>query len=111
GRCRRQRARPRRRGHPFRATHPSDRVSYRVHPASAHQRHGKALTGPEEFCRRMLPEVSRTFALNIPVLPAPLDLVVTVAYLLCRIPATLEGDALGNGCDRAGRFITRGSLG
>ena len=50
---------------------------------------------PETFARRILPEVSRTFALNIPVLPAPLDLVVTVAYLLCRIADTLEDEGVG----------------
>lgn len=48
---------------------------------------------PEAFCRRILPEVSRTFALNIPVLPAPLDLVVTVAYLLCRIADAIEDES------------------
>jgi farnesyl-diphosphate farnesyltransferase len=50
---------------------------------------------PETFARRILPEVSRTFALNIPVLPQPLDLVVTVAYLLCRIADTLEDEGTG----------------
>jgi len=50
---------------------------------------------PETFARRILPEVSRTFALNIPVLPKPLDLVVTVAYLLCRIADTLEDEGVG----------------
>ena len=49
----------------------------------------------DEFCRSLLPEVSRTFALNIPVLPAPLELVVTVAYLLCRIADTLEDESGG----------------
>ena len=50
---------------------------------------------PEVFTRNILPEVSRTFALNIPVLPEPLDLVVTVAYLLCRIADTLEDEGAG----------------
>jgi farnesyl-diphosphate farnesyltransferase len=58
----------------------------------------------------MLPEVSRTFALNIPVLPAPLDLVVTVAYLLCRIADTLEDEALGQVSERAELFHTLGQL-
>ncbi|RKH30143.1 squalene/phytoene synthase family protein [Corallococcus sicarius] len=49
----------------------------------------------ESFCRAQLPRVSRTFALNIPLLPAPLDLAVTVAYLLCRIADTLEDEAPG----------------
>src|SRR5271165_6787030 len=52
------------------------------------------------FCRAALPEVSRTFALNIPLLPAPLDLAVTVAYLLCRIADTLEDESLASAADR-----------
>ncbi|ADO73189.1 phytoene/squalene synthase family protein [Stigmatella aurantiaca] len=51
------------------------------------------MSNPEAFCREALPEVSRTFALNIPVLPEPLDLVVTVGYLLCRIVDTIEDEA------------------
>ena len=47
------------------------------------------------FCREVLPAVSRTFALNIPLLPRPLDTAVMVAYLLCRILDTLEDEAHG----------------
>jgi farnesyl-diphosphate farnesyltransferase len=47
------------------------------------------------FCREVLPAVSRTFALNIPVLPEPLDSAVTVAYLLCRVADTLEDEVGG----------------
>jgi farnesyl-diphosphate farnesyltransferase len=54
----------------------------------------------EGFCRAALPEVSRTFALNIPVLPAPLDLAVTVAYLLCRIADTLEDESTASAAAR-----------
>ena len=54
--------------------------------------------------------MSRTFALNIPVLPAPLDLVVTVAYLLCRIADTLEDEARGQVSERAELFHTLGQL-
>ena len=68
------------------------------------------MTGPEDFCRRALPEVSRTFALNIPVLPPPLDLVVTVAYLLCRIADTLEDEARGQVSERAELFHALGQL-
>ena len=68
------------------------------------------MTGPEDFCRRALPEVSRTFALNIPVLPPPLDLVVTVAYLLCRIADTLEDEARGQVSERAELFHGLGQL-
>jgi farnesyl-diphosphate farnesyltransferase len=54
----------------------------------------------EGFCRAALPEVSRTFALNIPLLPAPLDLAVTVAYLLCRIADTLEDESVASAAER-----------
>lgn len=40
----------------------------------------------------ILPDVSRTFALTIPTLPSRLALVVTNAYLLCRIADTIEDD-------------------
>lgn len=43
-----------------------------------------------EFCHAILPAVSRTFALNIPVLPARLRDAVCCAYLLCRIADTIE---------------------
>lgn len=45
-----------------------------------------------ECQRRLLPGVSRTFALTIPQLPEPLSTVVTNAYLLCRIADTIEDD-------------------
>ena len=45
----------------------------------------------------ILPGVSRTFALTIPVLPKPLAEIVTNAYLLCRLADTIEDDvALSN---------------
>ena len=40
----------------------------------------------------ILPGVSRTFALTIPVLPGDLAEVVTNAYLLCRLADTIEDD-------------------
>src|SRR5262249_53571537 len=89
---------------------PTSRASYRVGAASAHLpaplRRRCLVTGPEDFCRRALPEVSRTFALNIPVLPPPLDLVVTVAYLLCRIADTLADEARGHVSERTDLFHT-----
>lgn len=42
---------------------------------------------------QLLPGVSRTFALTIPELPHPLRVVVTNAYLLCRIADTIEDDS------------------
>ncbi len=47
-----------------------------------------------EFQTWILPQVSRTFALTIPQLPEPLVLVVSNAYLLCRIADTIEDDSL-----------------
>jgi farnesyl-diphosphate farnesyltransferase len=41
---------------------------------------------------RILPHVSRTFALTIPQLPPPLRTPVTSAYLLCRIADTIEDE-------------------
>lgn len=49
------------------------------------------------YQEEILPGVSRTFALTIPVLPRPLARVVTNAYLLCRLADTIEDDvALDN---------------
>jgi farnesyl-diphosphate farnesyltransferase len=42
------------------------------------------------FQKEILHGVSRTFALTIPQLPQPLDVVVGNAYLLCRITDTIE---------------------
>jgi len=44
------------------------------------------------FQYRILPRVSRTFALTIPQLPAGLEEVVSNAYLLCRLADTIEDD-------------------
>ena len=46
-----------------------------------------------DYQRSILPGVSRTFALTIPVLPGELATVVTNAYLLCRVADTIEDDA------------------
>jgi len=42
------------------------------------------------YCDAMLPKVSRTFAPTIRMLPAGLNTIVTVAYLLCRVADTVE---------------------
>jgi len=44
------------------------------------------------YQRRILPAVSRTFALTIPELPPHLEDVVSNGYLLCRIADTIEDD-------------------
>jgi len=46
-----------------------------------------------EFCRAVLPDVSRTFALGIRLLPAALSWSVSIAYLICRIADTIEDDS------------------
>ena len=48
----------------------------------------------ERFHQRLLPQVSRTFALTIPQLPAPLSSVVSNAYLWCRVADTIEDEPL-----------------
>ena len=45
------------------------------------------------FCDGILPDVSRSFALIIPRCPEPLDRVLCVAYLICRVADTVEDDA------------------
>ena len=45
-----------------------------------------------DYQRRVLPHVSRTFALTVPQLPPPLGDIVSNAYLLCRIADTIEDD-------------------
>jgi farnesyl-diphosphate farnesyltransferase len=52
---------------------------------------GDPAAGPA-FARQWLKRVSRTFALNIRVLPAPLENAVRLAYLFCRIADTVEDD-------------------
>lgn len=59
-------------------------MSRRRHPPVDH-------AAPDtQWCRQMLPRVSRTFAACIELLPQPLDHQVLVAYLLCRIADTAE---------------------
>jgi farnesyl-diphosphate farnesyltransferase len=49
-------------------------------------------TSDRAYQERILPHVSRTFALTIPQLPAALRVAVTNAYLLCRIADTIEDE-------------------
>jgi farnesyl-diphosphate farnesyltransferase len=46
----------------------------------------------KEFCREILPAVSRTFALSFRILPGQLGNAVGNAYLLCRIADTIEDE-------------------
>ena len=53
---------------------------------------GERVAEALHFQQRILPEVSRTFALTIPQLPAGLYECVANAYLLCRIADTIEDE-------------------
>ncbi len=57
-----------------------------------------------ELCHRLLPEVSRTFALSIHALPDSLRNAVAIAYLLCRIVDTIEDEARIDPQDRVKLF-------
>ncbi len=68
----------------------------------------------EAYQERILPHVSRTFALTIPQLPPALRIGVTNAYLLCRIADTIEDQTNSSAAARLGllhRFVAvlRGS--
>ena len=51
-----------------------------------------SVTSDETYQDRILPHVSRTFALTIPQLPGGLRTAVANAYLLCRIADTIEDE-------------------
>src|SRR5579863_10057506 len=62
----------------------------------------------EGYQDRILPHVSRTFALTIPQLPPRLRVAVTNAYLLCRIADTIEDQTVSSAALRLGllhRFV------
>jgi len=62
----------------------------------------------EAYQDRILPSVSRTFALTIPQLPPALRVCVTNAYLLCRIADTIEDQTASSAAARLGllhRFV------
>ena len=66
------------------------------------------LRDAEHFARKILPEVSRTFALSVKVLPGALGRSVLCAYLLCRIADTLEDDGRaspGRKAELLGEFL------
>jgi farnesyl-diphosphate farnesyltransferase len=59
---------------------------------------------PREYCRRVLPLVSRTFAINIELLDDRMRDTVRVAYLLCRAADALEDSWPGAGTEVFDRF-------
>ena len=56
------------------------------------------------YCRRVLPHVSRTFAINIRLLSGSLRDAVEVGYLLCRTADALEDSWPGEPSAVEGRF-------
>jgi farnesyl-diphosphate farnesyltransferase len=58
----------------------------------------------KEFCRRILPRVSRTFALSIEALPDALRTAVRSAYLLCRVVDSIEDEPTLGDADRNALF-------
>lgn len=58
----------------------------------------------ERYCRRVLPRVSRTFALNIRLLSGRMGHAVRVGYLLCRASDTLEDSWPGTPEEIRARF-------
>jgi farnesyl-diphosphate farnesyltransferase len=58
----------------------------------------------KEFCREILPAVSRTFALSFRILPGQLGNAVGNAYLLCRIADTIEDEPGRSVSDKAALF-------
>ena len=57
-----------------------------------------------EFCRTILPRVSRTFALSIEALPGSLRAAVRSAYLLCRVVDSIEDEPTLEGSQRSELF-------
>ncbi len=60
---------------------------------------------PWTYSEKMLIEVSRTFALNIQVLPASLKRAVLLAYLFCRMADTVEDDPEMTGPEKEAHLL------
>jgi farnesyl-diphosphate farnesyltransferase len=64
----------------------------------------QSLAADREFCRGVLPGVSRTFAVNIGLLGGSLGESVRIAYLLCRAADAIEDSWGGTATDLNARF-------
>ena len=64
----------------------------------------RTLEDDRRYCREVLPRVSRTFALNIRLLPGSFREAVGVAYLLCRTADAFEDTLIGSPDEIRGRF-------
>lgn len=62
------------------------------------------MASANDFCREILPAVSRTFALSIRLLPGDLGNVVRTSYLICRIADTVEDEPTLPAADKAELF-------
>src|SRR5262245_12163137 len=64
----------------------------------------EATAADRAYCRRVLPRVSRTFALTLRTLSGPMREAASNAYLLCRAADALEDSWPGTAAEIGGRF-------
>ena len=64
----------------------------------------QSLANDRQFCRSILPRVSRTFAINIRLLNGGMGEAVRIGYLLCRIADALEDSWPGPPPEMGARF-------
>jgi len=57
-----------------------------------------------DFCREILPAVSRTFSISIRLLPGELGAAIRCAYLICRIADTIEDERTFSADEKASLF-------
>lgn len=57
-----------------------------------------------DFCREILPAVSRTFSISIRLLPGELGAAIRCAYLICRIADTIEDERTFSADEKAALF-------
>ena len=57
-----------------------------------------------QFCREILPAVSRTFSISIRLLPGELGAAIRCAYLICRIADTIEDERTFSADEKAVLF-------
>src|SRR5262247_2830433 len=85
---------------PFRDESAMSKLTSPPNPDRSDRARRKLWLSDDDFQSEMLDEVSRTFALTIPQLPADLRRVVSNAYLLCRIVDTIEDEPVLTGAQK-----------
>jgi len=85
---------------PFRDESAMSKLTSPPNPDRIDRARRKLWLSDDDFQSEMLEEVSRTFALTIPQLPADLRRVVSNAYLLCRIVDTIEDEPVLTGAQK-----------